>query len=95
MKNKFSALVAACGLLLVLVVFVPRATAQEPRIVDCPNPLAGQGLLTVPEIKSEGGRLKALLVLSDNDRRVMWDTGTTPRCATQYMRAANISIQKR
>ena len=86
MKNKFSALVAACGLLLVLVVFVPRATAQEPRIVDCPNPLAGQGLLTVPEIKSEGGRLKALLVLSDNDRRVMWDTGTTPRCATQYMR---------
>ena len=25
-------------------------------------------------------------MLSDNDRRVMWDTGTTPRCATQYMR---------
>jgi FtsP/CotA-like multicopper oxidase with cupredoxin domain len=85
-KSKFNALVASCGLLLLLVVFVPRATAQGPQIVDCPNPLAGQGLLTVPEIKSEGGRLKALLLLSDNDHRVMWDTGTTPRCATQYMR---------
>src|SRR4029077_14932632 len=37
-------------------------------------------------IKSEGGRLKALLLLSDNSTRVMWDTGTTPRCATQPMR---------
>src|SRR5882724_129758 len=85
MKNKFNPLLAGCGLLLLLA-FVPRAAAQNPQIVNCPNPLAGQALLTVPEIKSESGRLKALLLLSDNDRRVMWDTGTTPRCATQPMR---------
>src|SRR5882724_6114991 len=84
-KNKISALLAGCGILLLLV-SAPRATAQNPQIVNCPNPLAGQSLLIVPEIKSEGGRLKALLVLSDNDRRVMWDTGTTPRCATQPIR---------
>jgi len=85
-KSKLNALFAFCGLFLFLVVFVPRATAQGPQIVNCPNPLAGQSLLTVPEIKSDGGRLKALLLLSDNDRRIMWDTGTTPRCATQPMR---------
>jgi FtsP/CotA-like multicopper oxidase with cupredoxin domain len=84
-KNKLRALFAGCGLLLVLV-FVPCATAQSPHLVDCPNPLAGQALLTVPEIKSENGKLKALLLLSDNSTRVMWDTGTTPRCATQPMR---------
>lgn len=86
MGNKVSALLASCGLFVFLLVFVPRAVAQGPQIVNCPNPLAGQGLLTVPEIKSEGGRLKALLLLSDNSTRVMWDTGTTPRCATQPMR---------
>lgn len=85
MKNKINALLAGCGLLLLLV-SAPRAMAQGPQIVNCPSPLAGQGLLTVPEIKSEGGRLKALLLLSDNNTRVMWDTGTTPRCATQPMR---------
>jgi FtsP/CotA-like multicopper oxidase with cupredoxin domain len=85
MKNMINALLAGCGLLLLLV-SAPRATAQGPQIVICPSPLAGQGLLTVPEIKSEGGRLKALLLLSDNNTRVMWDTGTTPRCATQPMR---------
>ena len=40
----------------------------------------------MPEIKSENGRLKALLVLGDNDKRVLWDSGSTPRCATQFMR---------
>jgi FtsP/CotA-like multicopper oxidase with cupredoxin domain len=85
MKNMINALLAGCGLLLLLI-SAPRATAQNPQIVTCPNPLAGQGLLTVPEIKSENGRLKALLLLSDNSTRVMWDTGTTPRCATQPMR---------
>jgi FtsP/CotA-like multicopper oxidase with cupredoxin domain len=86
MKNKFNALLAGCGLLLLLV-FVPGATAQGPQIVDCPSPLAGRELLTVPEIKrGDDGRLKALLLLSDNTTRVMWDTGNTPRCATQPMR---------
>lgn len=85
-KNKFNTVIAGCGLLMLLVIFVPRATAQGPQIVNCPSPLAGQSLLAVPEIKSEGGRLKALLLLSDNSTRVMWDTGTTPRCATQPMR---------
>ncbi|HEY2235170.1 MAG TPA: hypothetical protein VGK01_16990, partial [Candidatus Angelobacter sp.] len=71
---------------MALFFFAPRANAQGPHIVNCPNPLAGRALLTVPEIKSENGRLKALLVLGDNDKRVMWDSGSTPRCATQFMR---------
>jgi FtsP/CotA-like multicopper oxidase with cupredoxin domain len=85
-KSKTSMLAAIFGLSAALIVFAPRATAQQPHIVDCPNPLEGQPLLTIPEIESAGGRLKALLQLSDNDNRVMWDSGAKPRCATQYMR---------
>jgi FtsP/CotA-like multicopper oxidase with cupredoxin domain len=85
-RRQSTALFASCGLFMALFFFAPRANAQGPHIVNCPNPLAGQALLTVPEIKSENGRLKALLVLGDNDKRVMWDSGSTPRCATQFMR---------
>ena len=85
-RRQSTALFASCGLFMVLFFFTPRANAQGPQIVNCPNPLAGQALLTVPEIKSENGRLKALLVLGDNDKRVLWDSGSTPRCATQFMR---------
>lgn len=60
------------------------ALGQTPRSVDCPQPLLGRSLLSIPEIKSDQGYLKALLFMSDNDKRVMWDGGS--RCATQYMR---------
>jgi FtsP/CotA-like multicopper oxidase with cupredoxin domain len=84
MKNTFVAMASWC--VLFVIGFAPAARAQGPQIVNCPNPLAGRPLLTVPELKSANGRLYALLQVSDNSNRVMWDTGSTPRCATQYMR---------
>jgi FtsP/CotA-like multicopper oxidase with cupredoxin domain len=66
------------------------APAQNPVIVDCPPP--NQSLITMPEIKSQNGRLRAGIKLTDG-LRTMWGsvavspgTSTDPRCASQYVR---------
>lgn len=83
---------AASSALLLLLVFAPATTeAQNPRIVACP-PYGQQNLLNMPEIKSENGRLRANIKLTDGLRTVWGSVGIGPnapsdkRCASQYMR---------
>src|SRR5687767_7700467 len=55
------------------------AHAQQP---DC---TPGRDLLTMPEIKSKGGRLKGVLMLSDEQRSLPGQATGTP-CANQRLR---------
>jgi FtsP/CotA-like multicopper oxidase with cupredoxin domain len=95
-RQQCRAFVVGCVLLLALVACVAPARAQQgPKIVDCPA--LGQDLLAVPEIKSQNGRLRGILTLTDG-LRTLWGskniTSIPPaqqgpednRCATQYLR---------
>jgi FtsP/CotA-like multicopper oxidase with cupredoxin domain len=65
---------------------VPAATpaaAQNPQPVTCPT--TGQELIKIPEISSQGGRLRAVVRLTDG-MRTLWASTGDPRCATQYVR---------
>ena len=65
--------------------------SQNPVSVPCPAP--GQDLLTIPEIKSQDGVLKARIEVADGLRTVWGSQGikkqgsrTDTRCASQYLR---------
>ena len=82
-KFRLGAVAGVAALLLFAAARVP-ANAQVQKIVPCPA--AQQSLITMPEISSHNtGKLKATLRLVDAVR-TMWDSTSTPRCATQYLR---------
>jgi FtsP/CotA-like multicopper oxidase with cupredoxin domain len=76
-----------CVFCLLVILLAPCMQAQgsgQTKIVPCPAP--GQDLNVIPQIEHDGqGHLKAVLILSDNGNRVLWDAGSS-RCATQPMR---------
>jgi len=80
-SSKIAHVVAALAALA--LVLAPAVRAANPKIVTCP-PLQ-QSLLTIPEIKSSGGKLQATIELVDG-MRTLWDYPNTNRCATQHLR---------
>jgi FtsP/CotA-like multicopper oxidase with cupredoxin domain len=81
----FRASAGICPLLLTVLAACSAATAeaQTQRIVPCPA--QQQNLITVPEIKSANGKLRATLKLVDGVR-TMWGYSDDARCATQNLR---------
>ena len=71
---------AALGVLLTAIVFVSPAQAQQPKTP--PNCSLGRDLITIPEVKHENGKLRAVLMLSD-EYRGMWGGD---RCLWQHLR---------
>jgi len=74
---------ASCVFLLTLSVGVSPIRAQVAQLVACP-PL-NQDLITVPEIRSRNGRLRAVLTLTD-EKRTLWGSIQDTRCAIQDVR---------
>jgi FtsP/CotA-like multicopper oxidase with cupredoxin domain len=94
--ERFGAFAAIFLLFMGFGLCVPTTQAQGPQVVPC-APL-GQELIKIPavgrddpsdQLKAEPSKAELIrveLTLTDNDKRIMWDSGATPRCATQYMR---------
>jgi hypothetical protein len=57
---------AAPLVLLTAIIFVSSAQAQAP--TTPPNCDTGRGLITIPEVTHKDQKLKAVLMLSDEDR---------------------------
>ena len=93
----------SAAFLALVVILASQTTAQRQRASAAPQPTRSQqtndvpcptatDLLTIPEFKSVGGRLKATLKLTD-DRKTQWDSATPPgtsagntRCGKGYVR---------
>jgi FtsP/CotA-like multicopper oxidase with cupredoxin domain len=60
------------------------AKAQFLPAADCPGP--GQPVLKIPELTSSGGKLRATVVLADEQQRVHFTSPSPGGCALQYMR---------
>jgi hypothetical protein len=73
---------AAPVALLTASVFVSPAQAQPP--TKAPDCSPGRDLITIPEIKHENGKLRAVLMLTD-EYRGMWDY-RGDRCMWQHLR---------
>lgn len=73
---------AAPVVLLAAIVFVPPAQAQPP--TKAPDCSPGRDLITIPEIKHENGKLRAVIMLTD-EYRGMWDY-RGDRCMWQHLR---------
>ncbi len=72
---------AAPLVLLTAIILAAPAPAQQP--TTPPDCSTGRDLLTIPEVKHENGKLKAVLVLSDEYRSMADASG---RCEWQHMR---------
>ena len=81
-RHTLAAFAILPGLLICLApVLAQQATAPAPPL----NCQPGQDLITVPEIRSENGRLRAELTLTSG-KRTLWGSPGDPRCIPQDLR---------
>ena len=76
----------ALGAILVgLLIYVAPARTRQATAQTPPNCRPGQDLITVPEIRSDDGRLRAEISITSG-KRTLWGSAGDTRCVPQDLR---------